>query len=328
MKLTESVAPEINLDREISDDEWNDLLDEARVKPVDEEKRSNRLSMEELMEVEYYVPKKKFEKILYKVLPFSLLASVITLLLGWLLFPNRWWIVLIVLVVVCVLITLTLLRILRNRVNEFIAIKAAKNAKFDIEAEAGLDKDEVDDFYHLWVRFLYALNEKHQIVPSFKIPGFGAGSVDPEITLAFRDVLWKNLEWFDDIITNKENYDFTLEELAILQEWKEKHISSKFFISEYQEAYSVFSDPKEPLKLYGVCALLTPFDELIPSGIMPAYGKAVLLPYKGRIVYDGALEFYQAKKNSPNQAKNYNPLETYDRAYKLIKESHGVISNL
>jgi len=45
-------------------------------------------------------------------------------------------------------------------------------------------------------------------------------------------------------------------------------------------------------KVYGVLALHDSFDEIIHPSALPFYVKAVLLPYKGKIVYDGLLQSY------------------------------------
>ena len=318
MKSSKNNALEPSSDNVINDDKSEDM---AGVKSPDGEAPPKKLGYEGLIDMERIVPRNRLERMTHLMFRLFLLAFVVTLLLGWLFIP-RWGTVLMILVVAIILTLLIMYKIYTRRVNYFIAQKTSrmnsKNTGSVSEIEV-LSKDEVDEFHYLWSRLLYVVNEKHQIVPSFEYPEFGAGSsVDAKTIDDFRRTLWSNLDWFDDIIANSESYDFTMEELDILRQWQQKHLLVPFFITERQATYCILADATDLTKLYGVCALLSPFDEIIPAEIIPTFGATTLLPYKGKIVYDGILAMYD---------EQYAP-RSEDDIIEIIKKHYGVILRL
>ncbi len=106
--------------------------------------------------------------------------------------------------------------------------------------------------------------------------------------LKARDELWKNPELIEAYV--QENPDaLPGEELAIIQRWK-SFIKGSFFILRHLKKGSIFIGNKD--QVYAVHGIQDSLDEVIPSYALPQMVEAVLLPYKGQIIYDGLLSGY------------------------------------
>ena len=68
-------------------------------------------------------------------------------------------------------------------------------------------------------------------------------------------------------------------------------MAGEFYVLRFLKKYTVFLTAKEPTVAYGVVALSEPFEEVIDQPL-PFLCKTVLLPFQGRIVYDGLLSGY------------------------------------
>lgn len=102
-----------------------------------------------------------------------------------------------------------------------------------------------------------------------------------------RNIFYKKPEIIDDFV--RENwFGFSPDELAIVSGWK-NFVAGDFFIDRILKKYAVFIGNT---KVYGVLALVEPFQVVLAGMPLPAYVKTVLLPFKGKIIYDGLLEGY------------------------------------
>jgi len=104
-----------------------------------------------------------------------------------------------------------------------------------------------------------------------------------------RDKLLDNIGLIDDFV-DENPYQFPEKELSNVLKW-EHFISDKFFVERDLKNYTVFLNDGEPPKAYGVLGLTDEIIEMIPYPL-PVYVSAVLLPWKGQIVYDGLISTY------------------------------------
>ena len=109
------------------------------------------------------------------------------------------------------------------------------------------------------------------------------------------------------------------DELAVASEWKNA-AAGNFYIFRYLKKYTVFLDDRSPPAAYGVIAVADPIEDLVGQNL-PILTKAVLLPFKGRIIYDGLLSFYRIFFG-PGIRRRLK--ETYNR----VRETRGVITSL
>ena len=102
-----------------------------------------------------------------------------------------------------------------------------------------------------------------------------------------RNAVYKQPELIDDFV--RENpFGFSPEELAIVADWK-NFIAGEFYIERLLKKYAIFIGDN---KVYGVLALTEPFRQVLGGMPLPMYVKTVLLPFKGKIIYDGLIEGY------------------------------------
>jgi hypothetical protein len=115
------------------------------------------------------------------------------------------------------------------------------------------------------------------------------GRLPTEKKAKVRDLMWKRPELMDDYIqTNPDS--FSEEELDILRGWRGHFLKGTFYIFRHLKKGTLFIGDKD--KVYLVIALMTPFEELVPEYALPQMVEAILLPFKGMIIYDGLFSSY------------------------------------
>jgi len=150
-----------------------------------------------------------------------------------------------------------------------------------------LSKEDAALFYKLWLGLIGYVNERYQVAPDLGEPTSPAG-VDVRKLYPVKEKLWENPEVIDAYISANEA--LTDEDREILTGWKEHHISERFLIMKHLKNYSVlmpFSDEKES-RLYGIIGIISPLSECVPDAL-PCLASMVLLPFKGRIIYDSII---------------------------------------
>jgi hypothetical protein len=109
-----------------------------------------------------------------------------------------------------------------------------------------------------------------------------------EKKLKVRDALWKSPDLIDAYLeANPEA--LSSEEVGIVRTWR-RFIKDNFFIFRHLKKYSIFIGNKD--QVYGVLGLFDSLEEIVPTYALPRMVDAVLLPFKGWIIYDGMLGGY------------------------------------
>ncbi|MBI5842229.1 MAG: hypothetical protein HZB19_19250 [Chloroflexi bacterium] len=150
-----------------------------------------------------------------------------------------------------------------------------------------LPPDDGRLFFELMWKLQYYVNQKrgfHKTISSLE----EYANLPTERKLKARDELWKNTELIEAYV--QENPDaLPAEELAIIQKWR-GFIKGSFFILRHLKKGSIFIGKDD--QVYAVHGIQDPLDEVIPSYALPQMVEAVLLPFKGQIIYDGLLSGY------------------------------------
>ncbi len=146
----------------------------------------------------------------------------------------------------------------------------------------------------------------------------GIVSLPQEDRLKVWQALVKKLSLIDAFV--KENpYKLEPDELEIVSGWKEL-VSGEFYVLRFLKKYTIFLAAKEPAVAYGVVALTEPLEVVIEQPL-PFYTKAILMPFKGRIVYDGLLAGY-------NVIIGGNMTRELNEIYQKTKKRDGVVTSL
>ena len=109
------------------------------------------------------------------------------------------------------------------------------------------------------------------------------------------------------------------EDLDIVLSWRHQ-VAGNFFIFRYLKKYTVFLSTDEPPITYGVVALTEPLEDLV-GPYLPAWTDTVLLPFQGKIVYDGLL-------SSQNVMFGAGSRRMLNDSYRAAKQGLGIVTSL
>ncbi len=151
-----------------------------------------------------------------------------------------------------------------------------------------LPREEGELFFKLhWTLLAYTNQHLHileQETDKEDIPFLPA-----ENRMQLRDALYEHPELLQGFIAENPER-LTADELSIVASWQHR-VQDDFYILRYLKRYAVFLGHK-PSRLYGVWALSEPIDTILCGHPLPVLVRAVLLPFKDKIIYDGYLSTY------------------------------------
>jgi hypothetical protein len=142
-------------------------------------------------------------------------------------------------------------------------------------------------FMKLLLELQWYAQQQGQILP--KVKSFRA-YIDTSMRekVEVRNYLFGHGELIDQFI--KANpAGFNKAELAIVATWKNS-LHGAFIIERFLKKYSVFIDSKD--RVYAVIGLKDELSERIDKRSLPVRVQTALMPFKGQIVYDGLIGFY------------------------------------
>lgn len=139
-------------------------------------------------------------------------------------------------------------------------------------------------FELMWSLQIY-VNQQIKLAPHIEDPAvFETRPTEEKV--AIRAALFENPALIDHFVAENPS-GFGPDKLQIVDSWK-NFIGGTFYIERFLKKYAVFISDKDTV--YGVLGLWDSFDAMIHKSYLPLMVKAVLLPFKGQIVYDGLLE--------------------------------------
>lgn len=181
-----------------------------------------------------------------------------------------------------------------------------------------LDPDGCELFFRLHKALMLFVNRRLKLVKPPPAPAGEITGFPPDERLKLRDALLKHTDLID-AFADENPFEFSDEDLEIVRSWKNL-VSGTFYVFRYLKAHAVFLTDKEPVVAYGVLALFDPFEALIGSGL-PRMVETTLLPFKGRIVYDGLFTGYNVTFGGGIKRR-------LNESYKEAKARYGVVTSL
>jgi hypothetical protein len=149
-----------------------------------------------------------------------------------------------------------------------------------------LSPEDAALFFKLMPALQAHANGRLQIIKDIETPEQYKKTTN-EKRIQLRNALYKEPEIIDEFV--RENpFGLSPDELAIVSGWK-NFVAGDFFIDRILKKYAIFIGNN---KVYAVLALMEPLQDVLAGMPLPAYVKTVLLPFKGRIIYDGLIEGY------------------------------------
>jgi len=179
-----------------------------------------------------------------------------------------------------------------------------------------LSQTDAKLFFDLMWALQFFVNQKHKIHKYFKtLDDYCECSNEEKFEV--RTQLFKDVTIIDQFI--KENpQNFSKDHLDIIASWK-NFIHDDFQIERFLKNKAIFIQNDD--EVYGVLALYQSFDEMIHKSRLPMFVKTVLLPFKGKIIYDG---FFQARPIYFGGGVKRRLRETYMTA----KQNNRIIESL
>ena len=174
-------------------------------------------------------------------------------------------------------------------------------------------------FYKLFSALLGYVNRKLEVIPEQFSESSEYTSLPPQARGKVRGALYEHRELIDQFVAENPA-GLSPEELEIVATWKHALVG-KFYVFRYLAKYTVFLTASDkPCKAYAVLGLADPIEEVV-NRPLPVLCNAVLLPFRGQIIYDGLIAPYNVFFGG-GVRRNLN--EDYNRA----KDTFGIITSL
>jgi len=180
-----------------------------------------------------------------------------------------------------------------------------------------LKQKQADKLYKLLFALAEYTNIEYEIGEGPITVGFG--NVTPEQMNPILEFLWEHSEKIIDDFVLKNPFNFSFEELEIIQSWK-RHVSGLFYPIENTKRGTVLMLDDEAFEVIGISNDIA---EMIPVGEFIV--KMTLLPFEGEIIYDAIIS-HQNTILGPNISKalsdNYEKLKADDA---VVRDAKGLI---
>ncbi|MGP0062695.1 MAG: DUF6398 domain-containing protein [Isosphaeraceae bacterium] len=181
-----------------------------------------------------------------------------------------------------------------------------------------LEPGDVEQFFRLLTALIFFVNQRLKVIDEdFPTPEAYAG-VPPENRFKIHKALIEHRELID-AFADENPFGFDEGDLEIIRSWRHL-VAGKFYAFRQLQKYMVFLTASDPVVAYGVVALSDPFEVLI-GPYLPRMLQTTLLPFKGRIVYDGIFSAYNITFG-PGIRRNL--AESYNEA----KARYGIVTSL
>lgn len=181
-----------------------------------------------------------------------------------------------------------------------------------------LEPDEIKVLVRLHRSLMFFVNERLRVLPDTVASPEEYAVLSPQLRVKVHGALNRNLELIDSFVEENPN-GFWDDELEIIRSWRHL-VHGKFYVLRELAKCTVFLSASPPAVAYGVHAVSQPFDELI-GPYLPVLTETVLLPFRGKIVYDGLISTYKMSFG-PEVRRSLN------EHFKEAKARNGIVLTL
>ena len=179
-----------------------------------------------------------------------------------------------------------------------------------------LTKEDTDLFYKLNWSLLFYVNQKYNVITGLKEPNLRKEDIQKVFKL--HEKLHLNPSLIDSFIIENP-FKFNVEELETIKGWK-KAVKSKFLVMKHSEQGAIFFDESKDSRAYAVLGLLDDLEELIPKECLPVMLETTLLPFNGKIIYNGLFIPY-------NIHFGRSIRESMEISFREAKSKYGIITS-
>jgi len=150
-----------------------------------------------------------------------------------------------------------------------------------------VSRQDADLFYTLMWPLQFFVHQRLHILPDVDtLPAYIACPSDHKLQVC--QALYEHVDLIDAFLQENPQH-FSEETLALIATWKH-YQAGDFYIERLLKTHAIFIASDD--KVYAVLALHDAFQEMFHHRQLPVFVKAVLLPFKGKIIYDGLLQGY------------------------------------
>lgn len=174
-------------------------------------------------------------------------------------------------------------------------------------------------FYELFVGLQLFVNRRRRIfedVETFE----DIMALPAERRLESRRLLYAHPEHFDEYLA-EEDLSASPDAAQIVAGWRDHRVAGTFYVLRHLKKHSIFLSTGSPPRAYGVLGLADPIEAIVPHP--PAIVDTVLLPLRGRIIYDGIL-----LHSGPALLFGGGIRRTLEDRYREAKARFGVLTSL
>jgi hypothetical protein len=152
-----------------------------------------------------------------------------------------------------------------------------------------LQSQDCQQFFKLHRALMFFVNQRLKVISDEVATPDVFSSLPPATRLKVRDAFLEHTELLQTFVEENAAH-FTREELDIVSSWQH-FVRGKLYAFRQLKKHMIFLSSGEEAIAYGVLALSQPFQDLLGPHL-PVLTDAVLLPFKGMIVYDGLITAY------------------------------------
>jgi len=150
-----------------------------------------------------------------------------------------------------------------------------------------LERKDANLFYELMWPLQFFAKERLQMFP--EITSLEEYQVsDAQIKLEVRDRLFDQRTLIDTFVAENPQ-QLPDEHLQIIQSWTNA-VYGDFYLERMLKRHTIFIATND--NVYAVWGLMDDFDEMIHKSHLPMLLKTLLLPFQGKIIYDGLFQAY------------------------------------
>ncbi len=196
-----------------------------------------------------------------------------------------------------------------------------------------LSHEDADLFFKLMWAVQFYVNSQLKLVRN--VPSAEAyKTLSQEKKMKVREALYQHIDLLDTFIVENPA-KLTPQELEIVASWK-RFVAGDFYILKFLKRHTIFVSANDSGQVYAVLGLYDAIEDIFYGYRPPIWVRTVLLPFKGRIIYDGLFhghlniffgsgirgdlnEAYQHAKQNGRIIDSLEPDATATKAKKLTR---------
>lgn len=179
-----------------------------------------------------------------------------------------------------------------------------------------LSQADASVFFEIMLQLQWYVCQQQNLLPNIKtFEEYTDTSMEEKVKV--RNHLFTHPELIDQF-TEENPANLPLDQLSIAADWKH-FIRKDFYIERLLKRYSVFIDDDDTV--YAVLGLNDSLNDLIDPRSLPIRVQTILLPFKGKIVYDGLLNWYNVFFGSGIKS-------SLKQTYLIAKDNNAIIETL